>query len=48
MKEESSGDGTGATLMKTVSCEAVAVSFLRRLRGPEMTHTVAGHTDNPE
>jgi len=34
--------------MKKESSGAGAVTFLRRLRGPEITHTVAGHIEDPE
>jgi len=50
--------GAGATLMKTKSSGArardmflkriISVSFLRRLRSPDIIHTVAGHIDDPE
>jgi len=30
------------------SSGAGAVTFLRRLRSPEIIHTVAGHIDDPE
>ena len=34
--------------MKTKSSGVGAVSFLRRLRSPEIIHTAAGHVDDPE
>jgi len=44
MKTKSSR--AGAMFMK--SCGARAVTFLGRLRSPEIIQTVAGHIDDPE
>jgi len=54
MKKESSGAGlmkdrelrSWSHIHEKKSSGAGAVSFLRRIRSPEIIHTVAGHTDD--